>query len=132
MNILKGEITEIESQGNLSLVKIQVGQTVLKSIVIETPATSNYLTRGNPVNVLFKETEVVIGKDINGHISLQNQLLCTINAIEKGKLLSKLTLEYNSEKIISIITTGAVDQLSLQKGDTVMAMVKTNEIMLST
>ena len=103
----------------------------MKSIVIETPASCSYLAKGKSVNVLFKETEVVIGKGNNLAISLQNRLTCTIKHIEKGVLLTKLTLATQNTEIFSIITTDAVTQLDLKVGEQVVAMVKTNEVMLS-
>jgi molybdate transport system regulatory protein len=131
MNRLKGEIISINSEGNLSLVAISYGGITLKSIIIEKPGTAPYLKSGHPVNILFKETEVVIGKNIDHPISIQNRIPCTVSFIERGKLLSKVAMKSSSDEIISVISTHAVDQLALQKGDAVLAMIKTNEIMLS-
>ena len=132
MNSFKGEITHIEQEENLALIKIRVGEIYFTTIVIDSPETAPYLQIGYPVQVLFKETEVLIGKGISpGTISLQNKIACTIQKIEKGKLLSKLVLESPVGRVVSIITTQAVQLLQLQQTDAVMAMVKTNEIMLA-
>ena len=131
MNILQGEITAIKTCGSLSLVSIQAGDSALKSIVIESPETAPYLKEGNPIKVLFKETEVVIGKGTEHHLSLRNRLISTIQEIEKGELLSKLSLSTSAGPIISFITTSAVEELDLKKAEVVTAMVKTNEVMLS-
>ena len=131
MNSLKGEIEAIDVNGNLTLVGIKVGECHFKSIVIETPETVDYLHVGSKVNVLFKETEVIIGLGENMRISLRNKMISTITAIEKGKLLAKLVMQTNAGEVISIITSNAVDNLDLKEGGKVMAMVKTNEILLS-
>lgn len=131
MNILKGKIVSVVTHDNLSLVNINIGKTRLTSVIIETPKTADYLKEGNEINVLFKETEVIIGKNINHNISLQNRFSCTIKNIVRGKLLSRLELNFNDLNISSIITTNAVNQLDLKQGEEVVAMVKTNEIMLS-
>ena len=132
MNSFKGEITKIEQEESLALVSIVVGEVSFTTIVIDSPETAPYLKIGHPVQVLFKETEVLIGKDLKpGSISLQNKITCTIRKIEAGKLLSKLGLESALGGLVSIITTHAVEQLKLQPGDVVTAMVKTNEIMLA-
>ncbi|MCC9136931.1 molybdopterin-binding protein [Pontibacter silvestris] len=132
MNSFTGEITAIEQEESLSLISLRVGETPFTTIVIDTPDTAPYLRVGNTVQVLFKESEVLIGKDINNNsISLQNKIACTIKAIEQGKLLSKLELESNIGPVVSIITTNAVEQLQLKVANVVMAMVKTNEIMLA-
>ena len=131
MNLLTGVIEHIDISGNLSLIGIKVGECQFKSIVVETPETVDYLTIGGPVNVLFKETEVIIGIGDNMQISLRNKMDSTISSIEKGKLLTKLVLETNAGEVISIITTNAVENLNLTEGAKVMAMVKTNEILLA-
>ena len=131
MNSLSGLINQIEVNGSLSLVSIKVGECDFKSIVVETPETAEFLRIDGPINVLFKETEVIISTDSDPQISLRNKMVATIKAIDKGKLLSKITMETNAGKVISIITTNAVKQLNLVEGGQVLAMVKTNEVLLS-
>ncbi len=130
MNILKGKITEVKVHGNLSLVHLAVGETSLKAVVIESPEQAPWLREGNIVDVMFKETEVILGKNQDHAISLQNRFPCTILAIEQGELLSRLVMQHAEGRIVSIITSAAVRQLELQPGDDVLAMVKTNELML--
>jgi molybdate transport system regulatory protein len=130
MNILPGIIEETKTQGNLTLVKVMVADIPFTSIVIETPESAPYLKSGTPVKVIFKETEVIIGKH-SEVISLQNRIPARITEINSGELLTQLSLEYQSYSINSIITTNAVRQLQLEPGNEVIAMVKTNEIMLS-
>ena len=43
MNILPGTIKEIQTHGNLTLVKVSVSDITFTSIVIETPESANYL-----------------------------------------------------------------------------------------
>ncbi len=131
MNIFKGKITSIKVSGNLSLVEVNVDGILFKSIVIETPGTAAWLVDDNEINVIFKETEVVIGKGLQHAVSMQNKIPGEIFEIDNGALLSKITISTNVGKIVSIITYKAVQQLQLQVGETVTAMIKTNEIMLS-
>lgn len=130
MNKLHGKISKVESHEDLSIVKINVGGISFTTIVIETAKTSDYLKEGTPVDVLFKETEVVISTENNISISLQNRVDCIIERIDTGKLISQLSLSSDIGNITSIITTNAVSQLQLKKKDKVTAMIKTNEIML--
>ena len=131
MNALTGIIREITTEGELSLVKIAVQDTGFTSIVVEKPQTSAYLKAGNQVKLLFKETEVIIGHPSTDKISLQNRMLCRIVQIKKGKLLSELQLAFGKFHVRAVITSNAVDQLGLQTGKEVLALIKTNEIMLS-
>ena len=131
MNSLKGKITNIEVSGNMSLVSISVGELNFKSIVIETPVSVDYLTEGGDILVLFKETEVIIGKGENLAISLRNKMTGRITDLKIGALLARLTIETSAGSIVSLITANAVNNLNLEKGSEVVAMVKTNEILLS-
>ena len=130
MNILHGTIQDLKIHGNLTLVKVTVSDVTLTSIVIETPETADYLKVGAPVKVMFKETEVIIGKS-GADISLQNQIPVKVVAIDQGQLLSQRYLLYQEHNLLSIITTNAVKKLQLIPGVEVIAMVKTNEIMLA-
>ena len=131
MNVLNGIVESVAVNGNLSLVRVRVGEIHLSSIVVDTPETVSYLQQDHPVQVIFKETEVIIGKGDDHQISLQNRMVGTIRTIETGDLLSKLTLDTTIGPIVSVITANAVRQLELAEGMRVTAMIKTNEMMLS-
>ena len=131
MNKLAGTIASIATEGNLSLVKIipEINdRDIITAIVIDNPQTAAWLVHGNKVNIIFKETEVIIAKQFSGQISVQNKFLCTIQKVEKGSLLAKIVLDYSGAEINSIITVNAVNKLELIAGDEVTALVKTNEI----
>jgi len=131
MNILKGKIATIKTKGSLSLVKINVNDIFLKTIIIETPKTASYLKKGNPIKVIFKETEVILGKGITHLLSLQNKIPGTVIEIEKGDFLNKITVDSEVGKIAVIITSEAVEELQLNLNDEVTAMMQSTEIMLS-
>ncbi len=131
MNILKGKIEEINVNGDLSIVKIIVGEIKFSTIVIDTPETASFLQLNNSVKVIFKETEVIIGVGDMSGISLRNKLIGKVISIESDKLLSKLIIDTEVGEITSIITSNAVNQLKIKIGLEVTAMIKTNELMLS-
>jgi len=130
VNKLIGKIVLIESTQHMSMVDIDVQGDVFSSIVLETPASASYLKQGNSVQMLFKETEVSIGKNLTGLISLRNRFKGTIRRIEKSEILSKVFLNYQSQEIVSIISTRSVQKLGLIDGDAVEWLVKTNEVSL--
>ncbi|MHA4810052.1 TOBE domain-containing protein [Flavitalea flava] len=147
MNTLQGEIIEIITADEISLVKVRADEWIFSSLVLDTPASSPYLQKGNPVKLLFKETEVIIAKlpqtGSGDHpvsplaISIQNKIECSIEKIDNGKILCELTLLMQSQKtgtawrIRSIITRNACEQLNLQPGEKIIALIKTNEVSLS-
>lgn len=131
MNTLKGKIESINTSADLSIVSVSVSNIIFKSIVIETPDTVNYLKRGHRVDLHFKETEVVISKGDSDSISMQNIIPGKVTEIENGHLLSRIAIQSDIGKIISIITSDSVKRLDLTVGQQVDALIKTNEIMLS-
>lgn len=132
MNKFSGRISDIQVSGSLSLVAVKLSESLtLKAIIIATPATTDYLKLGNAINILFKETEVVMGTAAEHAISLQNRIPATVSQIEQGQLICKLRLQTEMGEIISIISTNAVKNLALKVNSKVMAMIKLNEMMLS-
>ena len=132
MNKLKGSIGNVEVSGSLSMVTISIGNsTSFKSIVIETPETAPYLQDGKPVNIIFKETEVILAKGNPEGISLINRIPAEVKDIKAGEILCEVNLTTEAGPVSAILSRHAVDLLSLKKGDLVTAMVKLNEIMIS-
>lgn len=131
MNRLKGKIELINSHDELLLIELNVQETKMKAIIIGKPNDYSYLEIGNEIAILFKETEITISIDKCLNISTQNKLTCIVDSIEKGQLLSQVNLNFNDAPLSSIIATTSVENLNLNRKDTVTALIKTNEIILS-
>ncbi|TRX58465.1 tobe domain protein [Fulvivirga sp. M361] len=131
MNTLSGEIDHVTVSDHLSLVKVKVGSSYLSAVVIDTPNTADYLHVNNQVKVVFKETEVIVGKGDGHRVSVLNQVKGTVGSIEYGELLSKLLLETEVGLITVINNTEAVKSLNLEKGSPITGLIKTSDIMLS-
>ncbi len=127
MNILRGKITDITSEGSITLVGINVEGVMFYSLILNGSETFS-LFKGKEVYILFKETEVSIGKGIKGEISLSNQIKATVINIEKGKILSLLKLKFKGQEIKSIITTKSLERLNIKINDEVIAFIKANEV----
>ncbi|MEL6558098.1 MAG: TOBE domain-containing protein [Bacteroidota bacterium] len=132
MNRLKGQIKSIEVSGKMSIATVAIESGIeLKSIVIDTPESATYLKIGKETTALFKETEVMISSDHSPNVSIENQISARISHIEKGSLLSELTLQLGQHQMVAVITTAKVEALKLQSKSDIVAMVKINDIMLS-
>jgi molybdate transport system regulatory protein len=131
MNKLKATILHVDSNSHMSLVDLAVGDDVLSATLLETPAQVDYLQVGKQVTVLFKETEVSLAKNLSGLISLRNRLKTKVKQIERGEILSAVTLDYQQHTIVSVITTRGMDRLTLAVGDEVEALIKANEVVLT-
>ncbi|UCS92382.1 TOBE domain-containing protein [Echinicola marina] len=132
MNQIEGQISSIQSTEHMSLVGLNMGNGIeFQSILLDTVATANYLQMGKRINVLFKETELVIAKEVNINISLENKISGTITEIEKGEILSRIKLDSVLGDLIALVSTLSCDSLSLEVQDQVLAMIKFNEVILS-
>ena len=130
MNRLRGHITRIESNDHVSLVDVDVSGDTFTATLLETPDDAPYLKVGNPVEILFKETEVSLAINLSGLISLRNRVNTTVTLVREGVILSEVVLEYRGQTISSIITTGSIKRLGIKPGDRVEALVKANEVTL--
>ena len=130
MNQLPGILTHIETVDQLSLVQIDVTGLSFTTLVIDTPQTVGYLRMGEAVQLVFKETEVSIGKALTGGLSTRNRIPARIEAIQSGQLLTQLSLGFRGHRIHSLITTGSARMLGLQVGDAVEGLVKAHAITL--
>lgn len=130
MNKLRGRITGVEYNDHVSLVDVDVSGDSFTATLLETPEDAPYLKVGNTVDVLFKETEVSLAKNLSGLISLRNRVQATVKLVRSGVILSEVVLDYRGQAISSIITTRSINRLDIKPGDQIEAMVKANEVSL--
>jgi len=130
MNKLTGIITQIQQSGAIMLVDVAVNGHGFSALLIESASHPDWLQTGNTIDLVFKETEVSLAKNLTGIISLRNRMKCKIINVERGGLLSKIALKFQNYTISSAITTRAVDALHLTVGEEVEALIKSNEISL--
>lgn len=132
MNRLTGHIKKLQVEGHITLVTLLLeGGLEMKTIVIDTPESAEYLALNQEVNILFKETEVVIGMENTKGISLTNKIACKVLALQRGVLLSGVDLECLPGNIRAIVSTEALSDMGIEPGKKVLAMIKLNEVMLS-
>jgi molybdate transport system regulatory protein len=130
MNRIEGRISQIQKSSAIMLVDVDVDGHGFSALLIESAAHPEWLRTDNLVDLVFKETEVSLAKELNGRISLRNRMICEVSNLERGELISKVTLIFQNHTISSAITTRAVNALEIAIGDEVEALVKANEISL--
>ncbi|UAB82618.1 tobe domain protein [Zunongwangia sp. SCSIO 43204] len=132
MNNLSGKIKNIKNSEYISEVSIELeNNSIFNVFLVETPQTASYLNLGQKINLLFKETEVIISKNLMPEISVQNQLKAEIIKIKSGKILSKIVLKSAVGKIKSLLSSTLLQQMNFAESQEVLILVKANEIMLS-
>jgi len=130
MNKLSGIITQILHSGAIVLVDVEVAGQIFSALLIESVTQPEWLFSGNQVDLVFKETEVSLAKNLSGTISSRNRMKCTVLGIDRGTLLSTVSLKFGENSISSAITTRSIEALRLCIGDEVEALVKSNEVSL--
>jgi len=128
MNRLPGTINAIDMHGSIALVETNVGEHCFTATLIGAGEEVAAWHAGMPVTLLFKETEVSLAKNLSGLISMRNRMMSTITAIDRGKLLTKVSLDFHGHAIESVITTRSSHALDLAVGDVVEGLVKANEM----
>jgi molybdopterin-binding protein len=64
-------------------------------------------------------------------ISARNHLRGKITALKLGDIMAQVTIRVGNNLIESVITRQSAEELGLKKGDTVAAVVKATEVMIS-
>jgi molybdopterin-binding protein len=124
MNKLEAQVTNIDSLENLTIVQFNFKDTLLSMMSL---GLSN-IEIGTKVILSINASHIAIAKDLKGDISLSNKLDCIIKKLDKGKLLSSLTLDFKGTLLTSIITTNSVNRMNLKENDTITALIKASEL----
>jgi molybdopterin-binding protein len=64
-------------------------------------------------------------------LSARNHLPGTVESVEKEGLMARVVIRVGDHQVESVITRQSADDLSLQVGDQVTAVIKATEVMVS-
>lgn len=127
MNRVPAIITKVEKHESLCFMEFDASGIPLSMLLFDLKPS---FTPGRHVQVLFKETEVVLGKQLCGEISFSNRFQAVVTAIRRGDILADVTLRCGAGEFCSIITRRAVERLGLIENDEVTVMIKASQISL--
>ncbi len=65
-------------------------------------------------------------------LSARNQLAGTVVAITKGEAIANVELDVAGQRLVSSITVEAVNELGLQPGSEIVAVIKASDVMIGT
>jgi molybdopterin-binding protein len=65
-------------------------------------------------------------------LSARNQLPATITDITKGEAVANVTLDVNGQRLVATITVEAIEELGLEAGGQVTAVIKASDVILAT
>lgn len=124
MNTLKATITAVTASDHLSILTASVGEDHFHLLLAE----QYHDAIGTPLTLAFKETEVILSK--NSTQTTANCGLATVQKIEKGIILSQITLTYHETTLMALVPTLSFNTLAIGEGDAVNWMVQPSEISL--
>jgi molybdate transport system regulatory protein len=64
-------------------------------------------------------------------LSARNHLPGTIESVEKEGLMARVVIRVGDNQVESVITRQSADDLNLKAGDSVTAVIKATEVMVS-
>jgi molybdopterin-binding protein len=65
-------------------------------------------------------------------LSTRNRLPGTITEVVKGEAAAKVSLEVEGNKVVALITRESAEELGLEVGQRVVALVKATDVMIQT
>jgi molybdopterin-binding protein len=65
-------------------------------------------------------------------LSARNQLPGTVVSINKGEAIANVELKIAGQRLVASITVEAVDQLGLEPGKEVVAVIKASDVIVAT
>ncbi len=65
-------------------------------------------------------------------ISARNQLKGTVKTVKQDAIMAEIVVELpGGQEVVSVITLGSAQELNLQAGDAVTAIIKSTEVMIA-
>jgi molybdopterin-binding protein len=65
-------------------------------------------------------------------LSARNQLPATVKSVNKGAAIANVVLDVGGQRLVASITVEAAEELGLEEGASVMAIVKASDVILAT
>lgn len=124
MNELKAVVTNIDNLDNLNIVEFDYKGISLSMMSLDL----SEVQIGTEVILTVKASNVAIAKNLEGLISLSNEVEGEITKLDMGKLLCSLQITSGEDKISSIITTKSANRMNLKLEDKVSALIKASAI----
>ncbi|TGL33497.1 TOBE domain-containing protein [Leptospira perdikensis] len=133
-NQFYGKIKNIEEGAVNSEISLSLkGNQEITAVITNQSVTNLGLKVGKDVYALIKASFIFISKDKNLSISTENKLYGKIFSIVKGSVNDEIILELNGgNKLTSIITRQATEQLTLKEGEEVCAFFNASSVILAT
>ncbi len=124
MNILNATLTATTSSEHLSVLTVSVDEDPFYLLLVE----QSHESIGEALKLVFKETEVILSK--TAVLTTANTQNAIVKKIERGDVLSQITLEYHAAAITALVPTQSFNALDIHEGNEIYWTVNPSEISL--
>ncbi|MBN2965144.1 hypothetical protein JWV37_10150 [Sulfurospirillum sp. T05] len=128
MNSLRATVVSVQQVGLLAQVSLEVSGQPMRALMVDIDAFAP-LEKGTLVQVLFKESEVLIATP-HSTVSAANAFVCPVAWVNQGELVSEVGFAFGEDEVVSMITTASLKRLDVAVGKSFMWFVKANEVTL--
>ncbi|MFE7510275.1 TOBE domain-containing protein [Streptomyces sp. NPDC057540] len=131
-NQLPGTVTAVTAGEAMASVKVRLdgGQDITAAITVDAVKDLG-LAEGSAVKALVKSTEVALATAPVAGISIRNQLTGSVTEVSTGGAMGSVKVSVAGGELTAAITKDAVEDLGLNAGSSVVALIKSTEISLA-
>ncbi|MFF3843115.1 molybdopterin-binding protein [Streptomyces sp. NPDC001930] len=131
-NQLPGTVTSVTAGEAMASVKVRLagGQDITAAITTDAVKDLG-LAEGSAVKALVKSTEVALATGPVEGISIRNQLAGSVTEVTTGGAMGSVKVSVEGGELTAAITKDAVEDLGLNAGSSVVALIKSTEISLA-
>lgn len=130
MNKLKVKIRSVQEQEGICHVLFEYFGDVVSSLIVNLDDKPKYNV-GEIVQIVFKESELFLAKDLKGSVSVRNKFSSKVIGVSEGKIITKVFLGYKENILVSLISTVSASEMNLKAGDDILGMVKSTEVSIA-
>ena len=127
MSQIIATIKNIRNIDSLNIVEFGFYNHTLKMVSLN---LNKEITLNKKVELSIKPTNILIAKNLQGEISISNQLKAKIVKVENGELLSSILLKIEDTILESIITVDSSKNMNLVKDEEVLILIKASDLFI--
>ena len=127
MSQIIATIKDIRNVDSLNIVEFGFYNHTLKMVSLN---LNKEITLNKKVKLSIKPTNILIAKNLQGEISISNQLKAKIVKVENGELLSSILLKVEDTILESIITVDSSKNMNLVKDEEVLILIKASDLFI--
>lgn len=127
MSQIIATIKNIRNVDSLNIVEFGFYKHTLKMVSLN---LNKQIAINKKVKLSIKPTNILIAKNLQGEISISNQLKAKIVKVENGELLSSILLKVEDTILESIITVDSSKNMNLVEDEEVLILIKASDLFI--